>query len=77
MGRVYSNERDLPDDPNRVGDEDYGRKWWLDEPDPDEGRQSAIRHTPRVSSDKLARPPPPPPQMWGGSEPVLEPLIQV
>jgi hypothetical protein len=22
-----------------VGDEDYGRKWWLDEPDPDEGRE--------------------------------------
>lgn len=39
MSRVYSNERDLPDDPNRVGDEDYGRKWWLDEPDPDEGRE--------------------------------------
>jgi hypothetical protein len=39
MGRVYNNERDLPDDPNRVGDEDYGRKWWLDEPDPDVGRE--------------------------------------
>lgn len=30
---------DLPDDPNRVGDEDYGRKWWLDEPDSDEERE--------------------------------------
>ena len=39
MGRVYSNERDLPDDPNRVGDEDYGRKWWLDELDEDQDEQ--------------------------------------
>lgn len=31
MGRTYNNENDLPDDPNRVGDEDYGRAWWLDE----------------------------------------------
>ena len=39
MGRVYNNERDLPDDPNRVGDEDYGRKWWLDELDEDQDEQ--------------------------------------
>ena len=31
MGRTYNNEMDLPDNPNRVGDEDYGRAWWLDE----------------------------------------------
>ena len=36
MGRVYNNELELPDNPNRVGDEDYGRKWWLDELDLDE-----------------------------------------
>ena len=26
MGRVYTDWRTLPDDPNRVGDEDYGKK---------------------------------------------------
>jgi len=31
MGRTYNNEMDLPDNPNRVGDEDYGREWWLDD----------------------------------------------
>ena len=36
MGRVYNNEWELPDNPNRVGDEDYGREWWLDELDSDE-----------------------------------------
>jgi len=36
MGRVYNDWRTIPDDPNRVGDEDYGRKWWLDELDLDE-----------------------------------------
>lgn len=38
-GRVYRSESELPDDPNRVGDEDYGRKWWLDELDEDQDEQ--------------------------------------
>lgn len=39
MGRVYRSESELPDNPNRVGDEDYGRKWWLDELYEDEDEQ--------------------------------------
>ncbi len=35
MGRVYNNEWELPDDPNRVGDEDLELE--LEGDDPDEG----------------------------------------
>jgi len=39
MGRVYNNEWELPDNPNRVGDEDDGYKWRSYEVDPDEERE--------------------------------------
>ena len=39
MGRVYNDWRTIPDDPNRVGDEDEGYKWRSHEVDPDEERE--------------------------------------
>ena len=36
MGRQYTDWRDLPDDPNRVGDEDYNPTPHRREPDEDE-----------------------------------------
>jgi hypothetical protein len=39
MGRVYNDWRTIPDDPNRVGDEDEDYKWRSHEVDPDEERE--------------------------------------
>jgi len=39
MGGVYNDWRTIPDDPNRVGDEDEGYKWRSYEVDPDEERE--------------------------------------
>lgn len=36
MGRVYTDWRTVPDDPNRVGDYDYDPMSDYDEIDPDE-----------------------------------------
>ena len=41
MGRQYTNWRDLPDDPNRVGDADYNPIPHRREPDEDEEYERA------------------------------------